>query len=32
MDTSQARFIQEALEHDSDWCEVVDELNTRLHG
>lgn len=28
---SQARFIQEALLDDSDWCEVVDELNTRLH-
>jgi len=29
---SQARFIAEALEQDSDWAEVVDELNTRLHG
>lgn len=28
---SQARFIQEALSFDSDWCEVVDELNIRLH-
>ncbi|MEH6471937.1 MAG: DUF2789 domain-containing protein [Halopseudomonas sp.] len=28
---SQARFIQEALYYDSDWSEVVDELNTRLH-
>ncbi|WP_210396213.1 DUF2789 domain-containing protein [Motiliproteus sediminis] len=28
---SQARFIAEALEQDSDWTEVVDELNTRLH-
>jgi len=28
---SQARFIREALEQDSDWAEVVDELNTRLH-
>ena len=28
---SQAHFIQEALEFDSDWSEVVDELNIRLH-
>tara|TARA_R110001583_G_C5590017_1_gene403667 strand:+ start:807 stop:1040 length:234 start_codon:yes stop_codon:yes gene_type:complete len=28
---SQARFIQEALYQDSDWSEVVDELNVRLH-
>ncbi|MEH6823191.1 MAG: DUF2789 family protein [Motiliproteus sp.] len=28
---SQAHFIQEALYQDSDWCEVVDELNSRLH-
>jgi len=28
---SQARFIQEAINLDSDWCEAVDELNQRLH-
>lgn len=28
---NQARFIQKALETDSDWSEVVDELNIRLH-
>ncbi len=28
---NQAHFIQEALEEDSDWCEVVDELNALLH-
>ncbi|RDE25051.1 DUF2789 domain-containing protein [Motiliproteus coralliicola] len=28
---SQAHFIQEALYQDSDWTEVVDELNCRLH-
>ena len=28
---SQAHFIQEALYQDSDWAEVVDELNVRLH-
>ena len=28
---SQARFLQEAREFDSDWSEVVDELNIRLH-
>ncbi|WP_207062972.1 DUF2789 domain-containing protein [Motiliproteus sp. SC1-56] len=28
---AQARFIQEAWEQDSDWCEAVDELNMRLH-
>lgn len=28
---SQARFIQEALDLDSDWSEVVDELNRRMH-
>lgn len=28
---SQARFIAESLAEDSDWAEVVDELNTRLH-
>ena len=28
---SQASFIKESLEDDSDWAEVVDDLNTRLH-
>jgi len=27
----QARFIQQALADDSDWSEVVDELNLLLH-
>ncbi|WP_027856165.1 DUF2789 domain-containing protein [Marinobacterium jannaschii] len=27
---AQAGFLKEALESDSDWCEVVDELNIRL--
>lgn len=28
---SQAAFLREALQLDSDWAEVVDELNSRLH-
>ncbi|WP_428034059.1 DUF2789 domain-containing protein [Amphritea sp.] len=28
---SQANFIKECLETDSDWSDVVDELNSRLH-
>lgn len=28
---SQAEFIREALQADSDWAERVDELNNRLH-
>jgi hypothetical protein len=28
---NQAHFIQQALEFDSDWSEVVDALNVRLH-
>ena len=28
---SQADFIKECLDSDSDWSEVVDELNIRLH-
>lgn len=28
---SQAHFLQKALQEDSDWFEVADELNTRLH-
>ncbi|MDO6562924.1 DUF2789 domain-containing protein [Amphritea sp. 1_MG-2023] len=28
---SQANFIKECLDFDSDWSEVVDDLNTRLH-
>jgi len=28
---SQANFIKECLDSDSDWSEIVDELNTRLH-
>ena len=28
---SQAAFLREAIEKDSDWAEVVDELNALLH-
>ncbi|GGK76335.1 DUF2789 domain-containing protein [Amphritea balenae] len=28
---SQAGFIKECLDSDSDWSEIVDELNIRLH-
>lgn len=28
---AQAGFLREALEEDSDWVEVVDELDARLH-
>ena len=27
---SQAAFLREAIEEDSDWCEVVDEFDSRL--
>ncbi|OMH38391.1 DUF2789 domain-containing protein [Motiliproteus sp. MSK22-1] len=27
----QAQFLQQALTEDSDWSEVVDELNILLH-
>ncbi len=27
---SQSAFLREAIENDSDWCEVVDELNSLL--
>jgi uncharacterized protein DUF2789 len=27
---SQSQFIQEALNDDSDWTELVDQLDTRL--
>lgn len=29
--TSQAQFIKECLALDSDWAEVVDQLNVQLH-
>lgn len=29
--TSQAQFIKECLDLDSDWAEVVDQLNVQLH-
>jgi len=29
--TSQAQFIKECLDYDSDWAEVVDQLNVQLH-
>jgi uncharacterized protein involved in type VI secretion and phage assembly len=28
---TQAEFLREAISSDSDWAEVVDELNTSLH-
>lgn len=28
---SQAAFLKEAIERDSDWAEIVDELNVLLH-
>ena len=28
---SQAGFLRDCLDSDSDWSEVVDELNIRLH-
>jgi hypothetical protein len=28
---SQAAFLQDAISSDSDWAEVVDELNNSLH-
>ncbi len=27
---TQAQFLREAFADDSDWCEVVDELDSRL--
>jgi hypothetical protein len=29
---AQAAFIEECLVDDSDWAEVVDQLNVQLHG
>ncbi len=29
---AQAEFIHEALEEDSDWAELVDQLDARLRG
>ncbi len=29
---TQAAFIRESLSEDSDWAEVVDQLNAQLHG
>ena len=28
---TQAKFLHDALREDSDWAEMVDELNVRLH-
>lgn len=28
---AQSEFLREAISSDSDWAEVVDELNNRLH-
>jgi len=28
---TQAAFIRESLSEDSDWAEVVDQLNAQLH-
>lgn len=27
---AQAAFLRDAIQEDSDWCEVVDELDSRL--
>ena len=29
---AQANFLRDAISSDSDWAEVVDELNSRLRG
>ncbi|HCS26394.1 MAG TPA: DUF2789 domain-containing protein [Spongiibacteraceae bacterium] len=29
--SAQASFLQEALDDDADWAEIVDELDARLH-
>jgi hypothetical protein len=29
---AQADFLRDAISNDSDWAEVVDELNARLRG
>ncbi len=29
---AQAAFIEECVVEDSDWAEVVDQLNVQLHG
>ena len=29
--TSQAAFLKESLQQDSDWAELVDQLNMDLH-
>ena len=29
---AQAAFLREEALDDGDWCEIVDELNLRLHG
>ena len=28
---TQAKFLRDALREDSDWAEMVDELNVRVH-
>lgn len=28
--SSQRRFLDECLQQDSDWCELVDQLDSRL--
>lgn len=28
--SSQRRFLDECLEQDSEWCELVDQLDSRL--
>lgn len=29
---SQSRFLEEGLEDDSDWAEIIDELDTLMRG
>lgn len=28
---AQRQFIDESWQEDSDWCELIDQLNARLH-
>ena len=31
LNKNQKKFIKDELENDSDWCEIIDELNAALH-
>ncbi|MCJ8311951.1 MAG: DUF2789 family protein [Saccharospirillaceae bacterium] len=30
--TGQKSFINQSIEQDSDWCEVIDKMDVRLRG